>query len=238
MTQKFGSLSNFPGKTGKFYYSKFFEYYNIDAEYNPHRAENTQEFLTYLSDESYSGFNISMPFKQQVIKYLHVSSQDVLRYNSCNTIKIVDGKFQGFNTDKNGVLKMMSYILTTDYVIVLGNGVLGKTFANILNSNRIQFEVFSRSLNNWEMRHKSCDVLINCTALGTSIDSSPVEVLNVTRTVIDLAIKESKLKLMSKSHHYVSGRMFYREVFFEQFAIHTSIYPDPDYFDYLTTLLD
>ena len=234
MIKHFGSISVSPGKTGKYYYSKFFQYHNLSADYIPFESNNIDEVLTLLSNKQYSGFNISMPYKQQVIKYLNVSSRDVDYYNSCNTIKILNGKLNGYNTDIKGVLKIVSSLLKTDYVVVLGNGAMGKTFAKALNEYGMNYSVISPSLNNWEMRHEKCDILINCTSLGTSLNISPVESVSATQTVFDLAINGTKLRDLCKSTRYVSGLSFYKEVFLEQFLIHTGIQPDPDYFDYLT----
>jgi shikimate dehydrogenase len=238
MTKYFGSITSTPGKTGKHYYSKFFRYYNIDAEYIPLKAVNVDELLGHLTKKKYSGLNISMPFKQQVIKHLQVSSQHVDFYNSCNTIKIFDGKLSGFNTDINGVLKIVSTLLENEHVIVLGNGSMGKTFVKALTKYGFNHSVISKSLNNWDRRHTECDVLINCTSLGTSLDKSPVDYVNASRLVVDLAINGSKLGEMCKSVSYVSGLSFYKDVFLEQFFIHTNIRPDEDYFDYLTKLIE
>jgi shikimate dehydrogenase len=238
MLKYFGSIASSPGKTGKYYYSRFFQHYRIEAEYNPFKAESIDEVLEYLSYNQNSGFNISMPFKQRVINYLKVTSQNVDHYNSCNTIKIIDGELNGFNTDINGVLKIVSSLRKNDYVILLGNGTMGKVFAKALTEHEINFSISSPSLNNWDNRHENCDVLINCTSLGTSLNVSPVDFVNVNREVFDLAINGTKLREMCKSVSYVSGISFYREVFLEQFFIHTGIQPDRDYFDYLTKLID
>ena len=236
MIKHFGSISISPGKIGSYYYSKFFERHNIYADYNSFKAIDMQEVLNYLLNNQYSGFNISMPYKQQVIKYLNVRSQEVDLYNSCNTIKTVNGELKGFNTDINGVLNIISSIFKNEYIIVLGNGAMGKTFVKVFEEFGMNYTVSSPSLNNWEFRHKKCDVLINCTSLGTSLDISPVQSVNATRAVFDLAINGSKLREMCKSVSYTSGLVFYKEVFLEQFFIHTGIRPDPDYFDHLTNV--
>ena len=59
MTIYFGSIASSPGKTGKHYYSKFFQYYKIDAEYIPLKADNVDELLEHLLITKYSGLNIS-----------------------------------------------------------------------------------------------------------------------------------------------------------------------------------
>jgi shikimate dehydrogenase len=238
MIKYFGSIASSPGKTGKYYYSRFFQYYNIEAEYTPLKANNVDELLEHLLVRKYSGLNISMPFKQQVINYLQVSSRHVDFYNSCNTIKIIDGELSGFNTDIKGVLKIVSSLSKNDHVIVLGNGSMGKSFAKALTEYGVNYSVVATSLNNWDKRHAKCDVLINCTSLGTSLNLSPVDSVNASRVVYDLAINGFKLGEMCQSVRYVSGLSFYKDVFLEQFFIHTNIRPDEDYFDYLTKSID
>jgi shikimate dehydrogenase len=234
MIQLFGSISSYPGSTGTYYYSRFFKYYGINAEYNSFKANNLNEVQNYLANNSYSGFNVSMPFKLQVTKYLDFSSSEVDYYNSCNTIKIQKNELHGFNTDIDGVLKIVSGISQSDYVLVLGNGAMGKMFAKALQFKNIEFKVISPSLNNWDTRHQKCDVLINCTSLGTSIPDSPIDLLNGIHTVHDLAFNGSNLRKICDSINYFSGIFLYKEVFLKQFLIHTNISPDLEYFDFLT----
>ena len=238
MKQLFGSISASPGKTGTYYYSEFFKYYDIKAEYNAYKANNIYEFENYLKKEIHSGFNVSMPFKSEVIKHLSVFSPEVSNYNSCNTIKVLHNNLHGFNTDIAGVLKVLSSISKEDFVLVLGNGAMGKMFTKVLKLKDIEFEVISPSLNNWDSRHQKCDVLINCTSMGTSTLDSPIEFINGIHTVYDLTFKGINLRNVCSSINYFSGVFFYKEVFLKQFLIHTNISPDPDYFDYLTKKIE
>ena len=237
MKNLFGSISATPGKTGTYYYSEFFKYYDLDAEYRSFKADNLCDLENFLKNEDYSGFNVSMPFKLAVTKYLSFLSPEVSNYNSCNTIKVLGNHLQGYNTDINGVLKVIAGISKEDFVLVLGNGAIGKMFAKILKHSDIKFEVISPSLNNWEKRHQKCDVLINCTSLGTSILESPIEIVNGIHSVYDLTFKGMNLRKICSSINYFPGLFFYKEVFLSQFSIHTNISPDPDYFDYLTKII-
>ena len=232
--KQYGSIAVSPGKNGAFYYSNFFQYYNIDAVYNPLQANDIQEVRRILVKNEFDGFNVSMPFKKEIIQILNTSSLNVDLYQSCNTIKNIDRNLQGFNTDINGVKKFISYIFEDEKVIVLGDGAMGRTFVKVLMEHKINHQVFSRSLGNWNDRHQKCDVLINCTSFGTSMDLSPIEYMFVERAVFDLAINGNRLKDLCSSITYFPGLLFYKEVFLEQFFIHTGIIPDPNYFDYIT----
>ena len=234
MKQMFGSISSNPGKTGTYYYSKFFKYYDIKAEYKSFKATDNYELENHLKKEAYAGFNVSMPFKSEVIKHLSIFSPEVSSYNSCNTIKVLQNNLHGFNTDYAGVLKVISSISKEDFVLVLGNGAIGKMFTKVLKLKDIKFEVISPSLNNWDTRHQKCDVLINCTSMGTSIFDSPIKFINGIHTVYDLTFNGLNLSKICSSINYFSGVYFYKEVFLKQFSIHTNVSPDPDYFAYLT----
>ncbi len=235
MRLKFGSLALHPGTTGTYYYTQFFNYYGIEADYEPFKVENLFESLEKLTGERYAGFNVSMPFKYDVLDLLDFRSPDVVNFDSCNTVKVCDGELRGFNTDIGGVQKVMSNIGEDDHVVVLGNGAMGKMFDKILRSQNLSHSVVSQSLGNWESRHQNCDILINCTSLGTAIDKSPVNFLSGTRTVFDLTFNGQKLKEKCADIDYRSGIYFYKEVFAAQFNIHTGVFPDPDYFDFLTS---
>jgi shikimate dehydrogenase len=234
MNQLFGSISSSPGTIGKYYYSEFFKYYGIIAQYDSMKATDIKEVRNFLENKLYSGFNISMPFKTQIIRHLDAIDHDVSFYNSCNTIKFQESKLHGYNTDIYGVLKIVDSVCQNDYVLVLGNGAVGKMIAKVLMLRNIGFEVISRSLNNWNKRHQRCDVLINCTSLGTSVLESPINEILGTHSVYDLTFQGHELQKKCTSINYFSGIFFYKEVFLKQFELHTNILPDPEYFDFLT----
>ena len=235
MRLKFGSLASHPGTTGAYYYSRFFSYYGIEADYHPFRVENLRESLEKLTRDYYVGLNVSMPFKHDLVELLDFRSPDVVAFDSCNTVKIRDGELHGFNSDIDGVRKVISNIAVDDHVVVLGNGAMGKVFDEILSLQNLRHTIVSQSLGNWESRHQNCDVLINCTSLGTAIDESPVDFLSGTRLVFDLTFNGQKLQEKCSGVEYRSGIYFYKEVFRAQFMMHTGITPDSDYFDFLTS---
>ena len=236
MIQLFGSISSSPGTIGKYYYSEFFKYYGINAKYDSMKATDIKEARSFLDNKLYSGFNISMPFKSQIINLLDFVAPDVSLYNSCNTIKLQDKELHGYNTDICGVLKIVDSLSQSDYVLVLGNGAIGKMIAKVLKHRNIEFEVISRSLSNWDKRHQRCDVMINCTSLGTSVLESPINEIMGTHSVYDLTFKGYELQKKCTSIKYFSGIFFYKEVFLQQFMLHTSIPPDAEYFDFLTEI--
>lgn len=231
--KKFYSISQYPGKTGKYFYSSFFSYYNLDYSYTPLGSTNLKQTLDEILPSA-SGISISMPFKQEVLEYLDYKDETLLAHESCNTIKILNNKLYGYNCDFEGVCELAKIIKPHETISILGNGCMGKMFAKYLvNKNPA---IFSRSLNNWYLRHNSFNVVINCTSLGTSSDESPLDhIASETKLVIDLALKDNTLKklCLDKNITYIEGIEFYKAQFLKQFEIYTDIKPDSDFFDFI-----
>jgi shikimate dehydrogenase len=230
------SISEYPGTTGSYYYNTFFKKNSTNAIYTPVKAavDTFKQTLKDLKNNGAAGISVSMPFKHLVLNYLDSKSLDVVTYNSCNTILNTDGFLTGYNTDIAGVMAAVANIKYYEKTLILGNGCIGRMFYKYMKSlGYNDVKLVSRNLNNWEDRHKSCDILINCTALGTVNSSSPVDCLSdSTRLIVDLSIKTGKLLDQSteKSVEYISGLEFYKNQFIKQHLLYTGIQISDDDF--------
>ena len=227
--KKFISLSQYPGKTGEYFYTEFFKHYNIDATYTPLACADVEQSIKDAIEDSVSGISISMPFKRAVTPLLNNRHPYVDLYNSCNTIKIDKGITHGYNADLAGVEHVCKYINKTDKITILGAGAIGSMFIKYLEEEYYgNLNVCARNLSTWNERYKTANIIINCTALGTISDESPYMLGQIppdTRLVIDLAIKNNEFKQQCQNYNikYVSGREFYRSQFLKQFEIYTGI---------------
>ncbi len=86
-------LFELEGKDGAEY-----EICEIPPEKLPDRAE-------YLN--SLCGYNITIPYKVDIIKYLDGLDESATRYNSVNCVVNKDGKNIGYNTDCSGFLRSL-----------------------------------------------------------------------------------------------------------------------------------
>ena len=229
--KKFISLSQYPGKTGEYFYTEFFKHYNIDASYTPLACSDVEKSIKQAIEEGVSGISISMPFKRYVITLLNKRHPYVDLYNSCNTIKIDEGITHGYNADFAGVESVCKEIRKGDKITILGAGAIGSMFVKCLEENHYEnLNVCTIKAGTWNNRYLYSDVIINCTALGTSTFGSPYKIGQMppaARVVIDLAIKNNELQEQCKIARvkYVSGREFYRAQFLKQFEIYTGIKP-------------
>lgn len=174
-----------------------------------------------------------MPFKKQIIDYLDIADQDVIDYQSCNTIVIKNKLLHGYNTDLEGI-RDISKRLNYSKVSILGNGSIGKMFYKLLNNLGYDLKIYSRSLNNWDQRHDDSFIVINCTALGTINNTSPLELINDNvKIIVDLSIKTGLLfdQAKEKGIYYISGQDFYKAQFMKQFFLYTGIQPKSNDYD-------
>ncbi|WP_100618188.1 shikimate dehydrogenase [Bacillus cereus] len=66
----------------------------------PSELKNTLEMLV---EKGYVGLNVTLPYKQAVMEYLHELDPIAANIGAVNTIKINNGKLIGYNTDWNGL---------------------------------------------------------------------------------------------------------------------------------------
>ena len=77
-----------------------------------------------LYDKSFLGFNVTSPYKREVIKYLDEISYEASLVNAVNTIKRTkDGRLIGYNTDIYGFEKLARISSPADKnILILGSG--------------------------------------------------------------------------------------------------------------------
>lgn len=129
--QKYFSISQYPGKTGQYYYHGFFEKYKIEANYTPIGTNDLNKTFEELVLLNPLGISVSMPFKQQVINLVDDIDESVKEYCTCNTIKFEELSI-GYNADLYGVLEVCKYFEKDEKISILGNGCMANMFKNSL----------------------------------------------------------------------------------------------------------
>jgi shikimate dehydrogenase len=122
------------------------------------------------------GLNVTIPYKEQVLPFLHELSEAVKQVGACNCIKIISGKLHGFNTDVIGFEETLNAKLLPHHkrALVLGSGGASKAVQFVLRKKGIDFLVVSRSKNPLFMPYEQLTselieqypLIINTTPLG------------------------------------------------------------------------
>jgi shikimate dehydrogenase len=123
------------------------------------------------------GLNVTIPYKQVVLKYLHSTENIPDGLRACNCIKIDKGILSGYNTDVIGFEKSFIPLLKTYHTraLILGNGGATAAVIFVLKKLNIGFDIVSRKIHNGSsFTYKEIDekimsenlIIINTTPLG------------------------------------------------------------------------
>ncbi len=144
-----------------------------DYEYSLIERKEDELDGLFASGE-YDGFNVTIPYKKTVIRYMASLSDSAKRCGSVNTVlKMADGTYFGDNTDFYGfsvMLKHSKIDIRHKKVLVLGDGGVAATVREVLKdacAGEI-ITVSRRGENNYEnlSRHSDASVIVNTTPVG------------------------------------------------------------------------
>ena len=90
-----------------FIHNRAFNDLKINAQYEKIEIlpEQFEQEMVRLKHANIAGFNVTIPFKERILPYVDYLSPDAGEIGAVNTVKRVDGQWQGFNTDWIGFLK-------------------------------------------------------------------------------------------------------------------------------------
>lgn len=177
-TEKLYGLIGFPlsHSFSKTYFSDKFETEGIaNTTYELFPLADIEELPALLKARpNLCGLNVTIPYKQQVLAYLH--DVTALPLQACNCIKITGGKLIGFNTDVAGFEQSFIEKLLPHQTkaLVLGTGGASVAVQYVLQKLHIPCKVVSRGngahLNYGQLDEAIMDehlIIINTTPLGT-----------------------------------------------------------------------
>lgn len=107
------------------------EIHNALADYDYCLKELTpQELPAFMAERSFKAINVTIPYKKDVIPFLHWISPEAHAINAVNTIVNKDGKLYGYNTDFYGLKSLIEregVSLEGKSVAILGSGGTSNT---------------------------------------------------------------------------------------------------------------
>ena len=132
------------------------------------------------------GFNVTIPYKQQIIPYLDDISFEARNIGAVNCVRReADGRLIGYNTDIEGVRKSLDVLLGDEQprALLLGTGGASQAVQYALAERGIEYALVSRdpAKGNLTYSQVSAEVMaenhliINATPVGTypAVDEAP-----------------------------------------------------------------
>jgi shikimate dehydrogenase len=173
-----------------FLHNYWFHKNKINCEYK--KLETTKssikKILNKVRKREIEGINVTIPFKNSIIKYLDILKGDALKTSSVNTVYLNKKKLVGDNTDvygfSSGVLRKVKTRIKTAGIIGAGGvtssiilALIQKGVKKIYITNRTfsKLKVFKKKFKKviypikWNDRYKvlaDVQILINVTSLG------------------------------------------------------------------------
>jgi len=191
----------------------------LDAVYLPLRAVDVDDFEAFARAIGLKGASVTIPFKVALYEHVDEAYAVARRIGAINTIRIVNGRWLGGNTDASGFLRPLQdrYVpLRGMRAAILGAGGGARAVAIALASSGVDVRVHARDraraeqvamivsggAGPWPPEPGSWDLLVNCTPIGMypDPDRTPVEAEALTgRLVYDLVYNPKTTRLLREA---------------------------------------
>ncbi|MEN8138576.1 MAG: shikimate dehydrogenase [Bacteroidota bacterium] len=170
------------------YFTKKFEELGItDCKYSTFDLKEISDLKELLeSKPNLKGFNITIPYKEDVLAFLDDIDESAKSIKAVNTVIIENGKLIGYNTDTFGFKTSIKPFFEPQHrkALILGTGGAAKAIAFVLKELGVDFFFVSRNPKKddevaysdlTEQAIKNFPFIINCSPVGTypDVDSAP-----------------------------------------------------------------
>jgi shikimate dehydrogenase len=177
------------------------------------------------------GFNITIPYKKEVLAFLTERSKAVEEVGACNCVKIIDGNLIGYNTDVIGFENSLIPFLkpTHNKALVLGTGGAALAIVYVLQKLGIHFSYVSRTATSGQLTYNDLDasvmashtLIINTTPLGMfpnieACPAIPYDLLTPEHHLFDLTYNPAVSTFLAKGMQIGATIQNGQQMFVEQ----------------------
>ncbi|MBE6303948.1 MAG: shikimate dehydrogenase [Bacteroidales bacterium] len=183
MKKEYGIIGNpLAQSASPVFFNKKFADENIDAQYLPFELEGIDQLPQVLKEHpTLCGFNVTIPYKLQIMKYLEGMSDEATGINAVNVVKIKRDSsgtphLYGYNSDVLGFSRSIAPLLSSNdkKAMVLGTGGASKAIIYALKKLGLNTLSVSRKASEESISYQditpeiiaSHTVIVNCTPLG------------------------------------------------------------------------
>lgn len=187
----------------KKYFSAKFEREGLtDCRYELFPLSSIDALPSLLKEQpDLCGLNVTIPYKEQVLSFLHTENELVWAIRACNCIDIREGKLSGYNTDVIGFERSLLTQWQPHHqkALILGTGGVSKAVQYILRKMGLSCHYVSRKpgINNFSYEQltpaimKEYTLIVNTTPLGmypniTEAPPIPYEALGPDHYLFDM----------------------------------------------------
>ena len=152
------------------YSAKIHNYSGLDYVLTEVAKDGLEDFVR---NSDYDGFNVTIPYKKDIMKYLDGISETAKKAGAVNTVVKRNGKLYGYNTDIGGLeytLKRKNIDVKGKNVIILGSGGASATAAALCDKRKARSVTVVGRKNKYN--YSNCydltdtQIIINATPVG------------------------------------------------------------------------
>ena len=160
-----------------------------------------------------NGFNVTIPYKKQVLPFLHELTPEVAEMGACNCVRIENKKLIGYNTDIIGFENSLKPFLQKQHThaLILGTGGAAAAVEFVLRKLNIVFLNVSRTATNQTIQYNQLNkevlsqyqLIINTSPVGQypNVEASPLipfEFLGPKHHLYDLIYNPTETQFLLK----------------------------------------
>lgn len=231
VTKEYGLIGKVLGHSfSAIYFNDKFEKEKIPARYELFPLENIDMLPALIENHPLlAGFNVTIPYKVEVMKYLSALSEEAEEIGAVNVVKIIRNEdsgtyiLKGYNSDAYGFKENMIGVIRESGIstrkiggrplaLVLGTGGASRAVVWAMHSLGFDTQLVGRTHREGVISYdqltekivKEATAVINCTPLGTSpnIDTAapfPYEYLHAGQICFDLVYNPAETLFMKLS---------------------------------------
>jgi 3-dehydroquinate dehydratase/shikimate dehydrogenase len=228
-------------------HNRAFQARRLDAVYLPFlvRAAQLKDFFILAEKLPLSGFSVTIPHKQRIIRYLDQVEPLARRIGAVNTVWRKAGKWRGTNTDADGVTAPLEKRLRLgkSTALVVGNGGAARGAAYALAAAGAKLAITGRNidrvrvlakavdaeiLTREQAQQRTFDLLIHATPLGMMprVDQCFFPDRIPAKLVFDMVYNPIETTLLKRAKaqgaEIITGLEMFIEQAMRQFEIFTS----------------
>lgn len=200
----------------QYFTEKFLREGIADCTFEAFPIPSIEEFPALLiNNKNLKGLSVTIPYKEQVLRFVDELSDEVRFIGATNSIKIAGNKLIAYNTDIVGFERSFCKELKSNHTkaLILGTGGASKAVQYVLRKLSIQYLIVTRQQNNDEgfIQYEAIDskvmdeftVIINCSPVGMYPNDNecpkiPYQLITPAHYLYDLVYKPDKSLFLQK----------------------------------------
>ena len=203
-----------------------------------------KEFSFFMKEKSFKAINVTIPYKQDVMKYLDYIEEDAKAIGAVNTVVNNNGVLKGYNTDILGleyIIDKAKISLYDKKVLILGTGGTSFTVKQLCKKYNVKnsYKVSRTNSNDKDIityddakdRYNDFDIIINTTPSGmypniydkpmdisfmTNLEAIVDVIYNPLRTLLRLEADNKNIKAINGLYMLVAQAVFADGIFFNR----------------------